>query len=153
MIFVVFGTVPIPFLRLARKIEELAAKIDEEFIVQYGHTQYPFKKAKAFSFLSYSEMQSYIDSASIIITHGGYGTISECLKKSKKVIAVPRLKGEHNHSQEELVKALEEKGYIIGVYNINDLEDKIKQAVNFTPMKIERSDVSKIINDFLRSEV
>jgi len=78
MIFVTLGTVPIPFTRLAKKVDEVARGINEEVIIQYGYTKYPFVNVKAFKFVSSTEMSEFIKNASIIITHGGYGTISEC---------------------------------------------------------------------------
>ena len=151
MIFVTFGNVPIPFKRLARKVDELAGVINEEFIVQHGYTNYPFKNVKAHQFFSSDEMLKLMNDATIIITHGGYGTISECLKKGKKVIAVPRIQGEHNHSQGELVRRLESKGCIVGVYNINDLGDKILYIRTFKPKPIKKGDDSKIINKFIQN--
>ncbi len=151
MILVVFGNVPIPFNRLAEKIDEIAEKSNKEFIVQYGYTRYPFTNVKAFKFVSSTEMSEFINNASIIITHGGYGTISECLKQSKSVIAVPRKKGEHNHPQEELVRPLENEGYIIGVYDINDLENKILHARTFVPKPFIKGNASNVINGFINN--
>jgi len=152
MIFTVFGNGPSPFIRLAIKIDELASKLDEEFIVQYGYTEYPFIHAQARPFYSSNQMARLIDNASLIISHGGYGTISECLKKFKKVVVVPRKKGiEVNHSQEELVRALEAEGYIIGVYDIDDLEEKVSIARYFEPKELKRGNAGEVINEFIRS--
>lgn len=149
MIFVTLGNVPIPFTRLAGKVDEIAGRMNEEIIIQYGYTDYPFKNVKTHKFLTTNEMERHINDASFVISHGGYGTISECLKKNKKVIAVPRVQGEHNHSQEELVKALEEEGYIIGVYDINDLEDKMKNIHTFIPQPFQRGNAGIVINEFI----
>ncbi len=149
MIFVTLGNVPIPFTRLAAKIDEIASRINEDIIIQHGYTDYHFKYAKAKKFLTSTEMERYINDASFIISHGGYGTLSECIRKNKKVIAVPRVKGEHNHSQEELVKALEAEGYIVGVYDINDLEDKMRSVESFTPKPFKRGNAGTVINEFL----
>jgi beta-1,4-N-acetylglucosaminyltransferase len=151
MIFVTLGNVPIPFTRLAGKVDEIAGRMDEEIIIQYGYTGYPFKNVKAYKFLSSNEMERYVNNAAFIISHGGYGTLSECIKKNKKAIAVPRGQGEHNHSQEELVKALEEEGYIIGVYDINDLEAKMKSIHSFIPQPFQRGNAEKVINDFIKN--
>jgi UDP-N-acetylglucosamine transferase subunit ALG13 len=151
MIFVSFGNVPIPFTRLALKIDEIAGVWQENFIVQHGYTEYHFLNAESVKFLSGSEMMQLIENASVVITHGGYGTISECVKKGKPVIAVPRVAGEHNHSQEELVKALEKDGYILATYNTNDLREKILEASYFVPRLGPKNNVAEVINSFISS--
>lgn len=151
MIFVTFGNGPMPFERLAAKVDELAGRMDEEFIVQYGHTRYHFTNVRALQFLSSSEMENFIEDSSIVVTHGGYGTISECLKKGKRVIAVPRVKGiENNHPQDELVKALEALGCIIGVYDISDLENSISKAREFEPKPLPKGNINQVINEFIK---
>ena len=151
MIFVVFGNVPIPFLRLAKKIDEIACNLSEEVIVQNGYTEYAFKNVISRDFFSSNEMSEMIDKASLIISHGGYGTISECIKKGKKIIAVPRLQGEHNNSQEELVRALDNEGYLVGVYDINELGEKIQFIYDFVPKTLKRGNASKVINEYILS--
>jgi len=150
MIFVTLGNVPIPFTRLAGKVDEIAGRVNEKFIIQYGYTDYPFKNVEVHKFLSSNEIERYIEDASFIISHGGYGTLSECIKKNKKVIAVPRVQGEHNHSQEELVKALEAEGYIIGVYDTNDIEDAIKNIYTFNTKPFQKGNAGTVINEFIK---
>lgn len=151
MIFVIFGNSPEKFYRLARKIDELAKKTDEKFIVQSGFTDFRYKYVVTYPFLSYEKMQYYISKASIIISHGGYGTISECLKKRKKIVIVPRIAKEHIYSQKKLVDKLVKLNYIIGVYNIDDLELAINKARKKIPIKIVFSDPSKIINNWIKN--
>jgi UDP-N-acetylglucosamine transferase subunit ALG13 len=155
MIFVCFGNLPIPFVRLAKKIDEIAERIKDDIIVQCGHTNYNFKSKniKAVRFLSSSEMEKCIDYAIYVISHGGYGILSECIKKNKKVIAIPRLLGEANHSQEELVRALEEEGYIIAVYDIKELEKKIKNIHCFSPRQFKKGVAGKLINEFIKRKI
>lgn len=149
MIFVVFGNVPISFERLAKKIDEIAGKSNEDFIAQSGYTKFPFRHIRATNFFTYSAMWDNIIKADLIITHGGYGTICDALKKNKKIIAVPRIKGEHNHSQVELVEALEKAENVLAVYNIEELETKIAAAKNFKPSPFQRGNAKEIINQFI----
>ena len=72
MILVTLGTQKEPFTRLLDYIEN--SNIDDEIIVQAGHTKYNSKKMKMFDFVSYEEMQKYIDKADLVITHGGTGS-------------------------------------------------------------------------------
>jgi len=152
MIFGVFGNVPLPFLRLAKKIDEIAGKSKEDFFVQAGYTKFPFGHAKYEKFLDHSAMREKLEKADIVVSHGGYGTLSEAVKMGKKVVAVPRLAGEHNHSQLELVQALEKEGYLLGVYEIADLERKIAEARNFIPSKFKSGNAGEIINKFIADQ-
>lgn len=153
MIFVVFGNVPLPFIRLAEKIDEIAGKSKEDFFVQSGYTDFSFNNVKMEKFLDHSTMRENLEKAEIVISHGGYGTLSEAAKMGKKVVAVPRLAGEHNHSQLELVQALEKEGYLLGVYAIDDLEKKITEARNFTPREFRTGNAGEIINKFITDKL
>ena len=152
MIFVIFGNVPIPFLRLAEKIDEISERSTQRFIIQKGHTGYQFPNAQARDFFPGREMGRHINEADLIVCHGGFGAISEALRAAKKVIAVPRLEGEHNHSQRELVEALEKEGYLLAVYDIADLEKQIKAAGEFSPKPFKAGNANRIINDFIMDE-
>jgi UDP-N-acetylglucosamine transferase subunit ALG13 len=92
MILVTVGTQVHDFKRLFSYLEKIVT--DEEIIVQYGHSSYNLNY-KSFSFDD--NLNQYIKDASLIICHGGAGTIVEALKLNKKIIAVPRLKGFNEH--------------------------------------------------------
>lgn len=152
MIFVTLGNVPHPFIRLAEKVDEIAGKEQEEFLVQYGHTPFTFKHARSVKFLDYSEMQRIMAQATVVVSHGGCGTLFEALKMGKKIVAVPRQEREHNHSQRELVEALEHEGCLLAVYDIAELEFKIKVAGEFIPKRMLSGNAAKLINDFISKE-
>lgn len=150
MIFVALGNAPLDFSRLAKEIDKITPELGEEVFVQSGHTNYPFQFAKSEKFLDSKRMQALIGEASVVISHGGWGTISECLTKGKRLVAVPRKLGiEHNHPQEELVRALENRNCLIAVYEICKLKGAIEKARSFTPRPLERGNASEIINNFL----
>ena len=77
MILVTLGTQKQQFTRLLDAIEN--SNIDDEIIVQAGHTKYESKKMKIFDFISYDKMEELVNKADIIITHGGTGSIVEPL--------------------------------------------------------------------------
>lgn len=77
-------------------------------------------------------MQKYSEEADIIVMQGGWGAMREAIDKKKKIIAVPRIEGlEHIHNQEQVVRKLESLGCVLGVYNIEDLEQTIEKAKIF----------------------
>lgn len=152
MILVTLGTQKQQFTRLLDAIEN--SNIDDEIIVQAGHTKYESKKMQIFDFISYDKMEELVNRADIIITHGGTGSIVEPLKKAKRVIACARLKkyGEHvdNH-QRELVSIFSEQGYIVELKDGEKLEDAVKKVQDITPKAYE-SNTDKFIEN-LKNEI
>ncbi len=131
MILVTLGTQKQPFTRLLDLIEK--TNIEDEIIVQAGHTKYKSKKMKILDFIDYQEMEKLIEKADLIITHGGTGSIVTPLKKGKKVIACPRLKKYREHvddHQQQIVDIFSELEYIIKVDENSNLADLIKKIKN-----------------------
>lgn len=151
MIFVIFGTVPKPFDRLAKKIDEIADEIEDPVVVQSGHTKYPFNKAKAIAFLTNEEMAQYMKEAALVVCHGGMGAIAEALKLKKKILVVPRNEQEHNHPQVELAEELEKRGLAVHVRDIEQLKDAIDNVSDFVPTGMNYEPVRREINAFLNS--
>lgn len=150
MILVLLGTQHNEFTRLLKEIEECIENklINEKVIVQAGFTKYETNKMKIFDMISKKELEEYINAANIIITHGGVGSIIMALEKDKKVIAVPRLHeyGEHvNDHQRQIVKAFSEKKYLIGIQNVEELPNALKEIEKFKPEKY-KGDNKKILN-------
>ena len=116
--------------------------IDEKIIVQAGYTKYESKNMKIFGLIPQEKLEKYQEKADLIITHGGVGSIISSIKKRKKVIAVPRLHKYHEHvndHQLQIVENFSSKGYIIGIKEIEELEEAILKAKDFKPVKYETS--------------
>jgi radical SAM protein with 4Fe4S-binding SPASM domain len=101
--------------------------------------------------MSHSEIERKIRDARIVVTHGGYGSIYECLKLKKKVIAVPRLKEEGEAldsglGQTELVRYLEIDGRILALYDVANLTEKLKDAESFEPNLTIQNEVAPAIS-------
>lgn len=161
MILVLLGTQNNSFQRLLVEIDKLVEKgvIKDEILVQAGYTKYESKNMKVFDLISSEELGKYQDQADLIITHGGVGSIVGSIKKGKKVIAVPRLHKYHEHvndHQKQIVETYDKKGYIIGIQNVEDLEEAIIKVKNFIPKKYESESngnekMLKIIEDFIET--
>ena len=139
MILVLLGTQNNSFHRLLEEVEKNIKDktINEEVIVQAGYTKFQ-------------------DEASLIITHGGVGSIVSSIEKGKKVIAVPRKHeyGEHvNNHQEEIVKDFNSKGYIIGIENVEDLKQAIIKVKDFKPKKYKPNNqkMLEILENFIEN--
>ncbi|USS41057.1 beta-1,4-galactosyltransferase [Thermococcus aggregans] len=133
MIFVTVGNSNIGFERLIRAMDALAPKLPYEVIMQIGSSSYIPKNARWFRYADYETMLEHFKNAKVIVTHAGAGTILDILMLGKKPIVVPRLKkfGEHiDDHQLEIVRALEERGLVIPVYDIQKLGEAILDALD-----------------------
>ena len=132
MTLVTLGTQHQEFTRLLDYIEN--SNLKGEIIVQAGYTKYESKRMKIFDFISYDEMEKYIDKSDLVITHAGTGSIVMPLKKDKKVIACARLSkfGEHvDDHQVELVDIFYSEGYILKIDEDTSLNEVLKNIKNF----------------------
>eukprot|EP01095_Lingulamoeba_sp_RSL-Kostka_P011022 TRINITY_DN408_c0_g1_i2.p1 TRINITY_DN408_c0_g1~~TRINITY_DN408_c0_g1_i2.p1 ORF type:complete len:182 (-),score=39.99 TRINITY_DN408_c0_g1_i2:69-614(-) len=57
-------------------------------------------------------IDQYVQKAALVISHGGSGTILECLRSKKKLIVVNNETLMHNH-QTQLASKLENKNYLV----------------------------------------
>ena len=150
MILVTLGTQDKNFVRLLEKIDQLINNglIKDKVIVQAGFTKYNSENMEIFDLIPQDEFNDLMDKADIIITHGGVGNIISALEKNKKVIAVTRLAkyGEHiNDHQTQIIAKFNALGYIIGLQDVDELDDAVKQIKKFKPKKFVH-DNSKMLN-------
>ncbi len=156
MILITLGTQDKEFTRLLKKVDELINKgvIKEEVIVQAGYTKYKSKNMKVFDYVPKDELEKYIKNANFIITHAGVGTIFDCLSKNKKIIAVPRLSKYKEHGNDHQLQIVDEfgrRGFIIPVYEMDELENAIKKIPQFKPNQYESNNKNmvKLISDYI----
>lgn len=159
MVLVLLGTQNNSFHRLLEEVDYNIenGNIQDEVIVQAGFTDYKSKNMKIFDLVSQEKMESLIDKADLIITHGGVGSIVPAIKKGKKIIAVPRLKKyeEHvNNHQIQIVNELKGQGFIVGIDKVEDLNKALKEVETMEKKEYVQgtSNVVKIIDDFIQSD-
>jgi UDP-N-acetylglucosamine transferase subunit ALG13 len=99
MILITVGTQDKQFLRILKIVENAIKKgiVKEDVIAQIGYTKFKSDYIKTYEFLSGAELDSYIKEASLIITHGGIGSLTSALNKKKKIFAMPRLSTYKEH--------------------------------------------------------
>ncbi len=156
MILVMLGTQNNSFHRLLEEIDKLIQKkiITEPVIVQAGYTKYETQNMQIFDLIPKDQLNKYQKEASLIITHGGAGSIITSLKQGKKIIAVPRKHeyAEHvNNHQQEIVELFDKKKYIIGIKGVEDLEQAIIKSKDFVPQKYQSDNhkMLQIIEEFI----
>lgn len=146
MIFASLGTMDMPFVRMAKAVDEFAAMAKEEVVVQTGFTEYPYLHAKAFDFCTKDEMQQYIAQADILILQGGWGAISEAMEQHKRIVAIPRYnKTEHIHDQFQLIRKLDSLGCVIGVFDEKNLLSAVERAKTFDFKQLQKGNAENII--------
>lgn len=132
MIFVTVGTHEQSFKRLIKEVDSLREKgvIKEEVFMQIGYTKDYIPTCCEFKeFITNEKMKEYCEKARIIITHGGPGSIMLPFQLDKVPIVVPRNPKFNEHVDEHQIlftKKLVSFNKVIGVFNIDDLEDIIE---------------------------
>ena len=165
MILVLLGTQNNSFHRLLEEIEKNidAGNITDKVVVQAGFTKYKSNKMEIFDMIPQEELDKLIKEADLVITHGGVGSIMAAVKQGKKVIAVPRLKkyGEHvNDHQLEIIETFKKQGIIIGINDVTELAQALKDAevfkVGMTDFDIDQkiaqeNSQSEFVNQFTQT--
>lgn len=156
MILVTLGTQDKPFIRLLDQVQKEIdnGNIQDEVIVQAGFTKYESKNMQIFDLIDREKFIELMSKCDILITHGGVGSIISGLQNNKKVIVAPRLAkyGEHmNDHQIQIVENFSRSGYIIPLYDGDDLGEVLKKVKNFKPKKFKSNtdNLIKIIENFI----
>lgn len=132
MIFVTVGT-QLPFDRLIEAIDEFAVTYDAKVIAQTGVGSYKPMALLCEESISREVFEKYVESASVVVSHAGMGSVLAAMKYNKPHIVVPRLHkfGEHrNDHQLATVEFLKRYKNIHVVENIEDLSTTILSTLN-----------------------
>lgn len=153
MILALAGTNPYSFERLIRPLDTLAGEHGWDVFIQTGHTRYKPVHCRFEPFVERGRLLQLIEEAEFVITQGGYGSIRDALSCNKPLLAVPRYPelGESTDHQEELVRAMEELGYLIGVYDVSTLETSISTAKGFVPAARVKSRIPGLLAEYIGS--
>ena len=113
---------------------------NEQFFVQTGHSGYVPAYCDCVPFMSEDEIKKMVDQCFFLICHAGVGSILLGLKKTVKVIVVPRLKeyGEHvDDHQSEIAESFAKAGYIRMVKDVSKLGEEIERNREWKPLRFE----------------
>jgi len=159
MILVILGTQDKKFYRLLEAVDkEIKNKnIKEKVIVQAGFSSdYQSNNMEIFDLIDVLEFDKLIKKSSLIITHGGVGSILSGITNNKKVIAMPRLKKYNEHTNDhqlEIVSKFREMGYILSCNEKDNLNDVLMKTKNFKPKKFVNDNIKmkNIIEEFIEN--
>jgi beta-1,4-N-acetylglucosaminyltransferase len=145
MIFVTVGTGYFDELVLA--MDQIASSLEEPVIAQIGEGSYKPQSMEFFKFTN--DIQAYYRQASMIISHGGAGTLSEVLQLNKPIIAVADPHQPDNH-QEQILRIWSEKKYLVWCKDLSTLQSSILEArTGLQPYQLPDNWIHTIIRDFL----
>lgn len=156
MIFITLGTQKFQLNRLLKKIDKMIQDelIEEDVFAQIGHSDYHPYNYKFTEFIDREEFKKMIERSSLVITHGGVGSIITALNANKPVIVFPRLSEYKEHvdnHQLEIAKAFCKKNFVLCCNEEEELESMINRAYNhdFDKYISSTKEIVEIIKSFL----
>jgi len=157
MIFVTVGTQEFQFNRLLEELDVLIQKgvmQSEDIYAQIGHSTYTPRNYKFVPFVNKSEFELLLNQCSLVISHGGVGSIVTALRYNKKVIVVPRLRKFKEHvddHQLEIVSHFAKERYVLQALDIENLKSIIDDSYSFSPNPYTSGNegIIKLLNDYI----
>ena len=128
MIFVTVGTHHQPFQRL---LDGLAGLDLDQLVIQHGPGAPPPGAGRTVAYMPFDEMLDCLREAEKVITHAGVGSILCATREGHRPLVVPRRRdlGEHvDDHQVELTRALEGRGRVVGVWDVDALAGQLAEA-------------------------
>ncbi|MDH4196737.1 MAG: beta(1,3)galactosyltransferase EpsH [Candidatus Aminicenantes bacterium] len=130
MILVTVGQERFPFDRLLRLADDAVAsgEVEGPAFAQTGHSAYVPRAFPHANFLPPDKLRDLIRRSTLVITHGGVGTIVQCLDEDKVPLVVPRdpRLGEHlDGHQLEFSARMEIEGRVLVARDDADFRVKL----------------------------
>ena len=137
MIYVTVGTLR-PFPRLICKMDEIAAELSEEVIMQIATDDYKPRHSRYFQFCKLEDQSGYMEAARIVVAHAGVGTVRTLAnlgKRSVFVVRRPEYGEVINDHQMEFARGLEKRGVKIRIlYDVDKLKDILTGNIDDIPV-------------------
>lgn len=133
------------FDRLLKKMDQIAGTLNEEVVMQIGHTSFRPQKATWFDFTAEAGIKEWCQKARVIVTQPAM-SILDAQEQHKPVIVVPRLKqyGEViDDHQLDFARELEKTKRVLVVYDADKLEEVLRNA-DFKPSELAKD--NKLVN-------
>lgn len=158
MIFAVLGTQKFQFDRLLKTLDRMTYHqvLNDKVFAQIGHSTYLPIYYDYSHFLNKEEFEQQIDNCSILVTHGGVGTIISGISHNKPIIVVPRLKKYNEHiddHQLQIAEAFSRKNYVMTCLDTNNLLEFLTEAPNhhFDVYKSRQEKTITTIESYLKT--
>ena len=123
MIFCTVGTTE--FDPLVEAVDVLAPTLDEPVIFQIGQGHYEPLHGEWFRLRS--SIADLLAQASLVVAHGGFGTVVEVLTLGRPCVGVPN-PDRYDRHQEQILRRFAADGYLIACFDLAGLPQAIAAA-------------------------
>lgn len=146
MIFVTVGTTD--FDALVRKMDALAASLDEPVVAQIGRGVYEPDQMEHFRFAP--SLDPYYERARIVVAHGGLGTLIEVMQRGIRLVGLSN-PDRYDRHQDDLLRTFEAAGHMIWCRNLEDLPQALLEASQrrFVPYVSPEPRIHEVIRQYL----
>lgn len=139
MILITVGTHQLGFERLIAEVERACLdnpSLVSKIVLQYGNSEPLRFSVEQFDFIQPDKLAALQNSADLVITHAGVGSVMGALMAGKKVIACPRYfdLGEHvDDHQVEWCQEIAREKWVLACWKDSNLSSLISKSVEFVP--------------------
>lgn len=145
MILVATGTTG--FDALVQAMDNLSLGLSEEVVMEIGRSKYVPEHCEYFRFVP--SLAPYYERASLVVSHGGLGIVTEVLERRRPLVAVEDPNQPDRH-QREILSIWEQEGYLIWCKDLRELPQAMEQAkTRLRPYATPECRIHTIIAEFL----
>lgn len=152
MIYITVGTYPYGFNRLLRVLDGVSQEIESRFVAQISGGQYLPENIEYKRYFEESKHFELINHSNLVIAHGGFGIIGDCLRLRKRLIVVPRHPKEGPNDQRPVaIRLAEMYGFEICMDDTK-LSAQVTKCLSNSNSTVDYNldcNISELISDFL----
>jgi beta-1,4-N-acetylglucosaminyltransferase len=148
MIFVAIGTTN--FDALIEAMDDLSSGLPEKVVMQIGRSRYVPKHCEYFRFAP--SLVPYYERASVVISHGGLGIVTEIMERGLPLVAVEDPDQPDRH-QREILGVWEQEGHLVWCKDLQKLPQAIEQvrSQQFKPYTAPECWIHTLVAEFVDS--
>jgi UDP-N-acetylglucosamine transferase subunit ALG13 len=151
---VIVGNAPHGWDALLAQADACAGAVGATGVAQTGGSRYGPTHLTAERFIRHERLERLIRDADVVVTHGGIGSIGDCLRLAQRFVVVPR-SAERRRAVGDQVPAARRLGekYGFPVVGLEALERCVSQVLAEPPRSptLPETDVPELIRVFLQS--
>lgn len=146
MIFVAIGTTD--FDALIQAMDKLSLGLAEKVVMQIGGSKYIPQHCEYFRFVP--SLAPYYERASLVVSHGGLGIVTEVLERGHPLVAVEDPNQPDRH-QREILDVWAQEGHLIWCKDLKELPQAMERAKaqRFRPYVAPECRIHTIIAELL----